>query len=101
MNLFPLIGVLLLSTAPVQAQPKSLYSDVCKNSDETFKACLVMFLQGGITALCEGVKSGFLDQGYPSAFVEAILEAAEEDDNIPLVVEAIELSKLMNPNCGI
>ena len=101
MKLLPLIGALLFSTVPVQAQPKSLYSDVCNNSEETFKACLVMFLHCGFTALCEGVKNGFLDQGYPSAFVEAILEAAEEDDNIPLVEEALELSKSMNPKCGI
>ncbi|WP_413441207.1 hypothetical protein [Synechococcus sp. MIT S1220] len=60
-----------------------------------------MFIQGTVTALCEGVEANVLEKGYLSAFVEAILEAAEEDDYIPLAEEAIELSKSMNPECGL
>lgn len=100
MKLLSLIGALLLSAAPVQSQPNFLYSDICKKSEENLKGCKVMFIQGGIASLCEVVKNGELQKGDVSEFVEGMLKVGK-GEVIFMVEEAIALSKLMNPDCGL
>lgn len=93
LKFFPLIGALLLSTAPVQSQPNSLYSDICDKSEENLKGCKVVFIQGGITALCEGVNNGFVEKGDYSDFVQNMLRRAEGDggEDLLIIKEAIQL----------
>ena len=93
LKFFPLIGALLLSTAPVQSQPNSSYSDICNKSEENLKGCKVVFIQGGITALCEGVNNGFVEKGDYSDFVQNMLRRAEGDggEDLLIIKEAMQL----------
>lgn len=70
------------------------------NSDEIFNACLVKFMQGAVTTLCERVEADVLEKGDLSVYIEGMREESKRGD-ISMVEETIALRKSMNPECPL